>query len=331
MSEGEDNRDGQVLLIFVVVLVVLCAFAVLTVDMGHVMFVDARLQNGADASSLAGLLELWEQRGAGEAEKTCRTLAEAEILNVVQANYPESSCDVLWGYWIDGNFVEDPEDDNGTEGKAIVVDAVKVRARKDATSPGGPTETFFGSLFGFDYVEQQAVATSHYRHPGLIPLTVREEDIAPSEQQFVIYNETETVPGNCGLLDFNGGKNSATETVDWLQNGYDGPFEIDHDTGHIMSEGSPGLKSVAQKPIRDHIVKGDTVTACIYSSVVEQGASASYEVTGFVALTLDSITMDDKKGEEIVSVTATTKSKYISGSGETEGVMRDFMRLELVK
>lgn len=237
---------------------------------------------------------------------------------------------MIRGYWIDGSFSQDPEDDNGTEGKAIVVDSVKICACRDTASPGGPTETFFGSIFGLDYVEQRAVATAHYRHPGLVPLTVLEDDVAPTGQQFVLYNETETVPGNCGLLDFNGGQNSSTETVDWLQNGYDGSFDIDQETGYITSEGSPGLKSVAKKPINYHIKEQDTVTACIYSSVTDQGATAYYTVVGFVAVRLDAITMD-KKVEEIVSVTATTKSKYIPDTGETDGMMREFMRLELVR
>lgn len=330
MWEAHDSRSGQVIVTFVVILAVLCVFAVLTVDMGHIMYVDAGLQNGADASSLACLLEVWEQRAAGEAEKTCRARAEAEALQIVQSNHPGSSCEVVWGYWIDGAFSADPEDDNGTEGKSIFADTVKIRACRDATSPGGPTRTFFGSVFGLDSMEQQAVATAHYRHPGLMPLAVFEDDIAPSGQQFVLYNETETVPGNCGLLDFNGGENSSTETVDWFQNGYHGPFEIDPDTGYISSPGTPGLKSVVKKPISYHITEGDTVTACVYSSVTEQGSSASYTVVGFVAVRLDAITMD-KKGEEIVSVSATTKSKYIPDTGETDGMMRDFMRLELVR
>ena len=330
MRQGTHSRSGQVLITFIAVLAVLCVFAVLTIDMGHIVFVDARLQNGADAAALASLLELWEQRASGESEKTCRDRAEAEALEIVQSNHPGSSCDLIWGYWINGGFSEDPQDDNGDDGKAIVADAVKIRASRDSSSPGGPTDTFFGSVFGLDYVEQEAVATAHYRHPGLMPLSVREEDIPESGHQFILYNDTETVPGNCGLLDFNGGQNSASETTEWLQNGYHGPFDIDPDTGSIVSEGTPGLKSVAKKPIRYHITEGDTVTACVYSSVTEQGANASYNIVGFVAVRLDAITTD-KKDDEIISVTATARSKYIPDTGETDGLMREFMRLQIVK
>lgn len=326
------SRRGQVLVIFTVAVVLLCALAVLAVDMGHVMFSQARMQNAADSASLAALLELWEQRAAGEDEKTARQRAVTEAEELVKANYPECACEVTWGYWVDGAFSLDPEDGNGNEEKAIVVDSVKIRAFRDGSTSAGATPTFFGSVFGLNSVEQAACATAHYRHGGLVPLAVDEKGVLSVAEgdPIVLYNDTETVPGNCGLLDFNGGHNSADEAKEWMYNGYHGPFEVDPETAHIISEGNPGLKSSLKKPIRHHITAGDTVTACVYSSVVRQGANASYDIVGFAAVKITSIQMDEAD-EEIQSVSAEAVSKYVPGTGMTDGSMRDFMRLELVK
>lgn len=325
-------RSGQVVVTFTVAIVVLCALAVLAIDMGHVMFSQARMQNAADSASLAALLELWKQRADGEQEKTARARAEAEAEALVEANYPECEYEITWGYWIDGGFSLDPSDDNGDEGKAIVVDSIKVRAYRDDTSPAGPTPTFFGSLFGLNAVQQAAQATAHYRHDGLVPLAVDENTVvsANAGDTITLYDETETVPGNCGILDFNGGKNSAEEAKEWMYSGYSGPFEVDADTAHILSEGSPGLKSVLKQPIQYHINEGDVVTACVYSNVTPQGANATYEIVGYTAVRITALQMDDKN-QEIVSVDAETAGRYVPGTGMTDGSMRDFMRLELVK
>lgn len=322
----EENRSGQVVIVFAGALVVLCAIAALTCDVGNLVGSQQRMQNAADSAALGALLELWEQRAAGNGEGTAHQEATHQAERLVQSNYSECATNVTLGHWVDGAFVEYDKDG----AVAVVPNAVKVRASRGESAPGGQLSTFFAGLFDVNRVSQRAEAIARYQHLGLAPLSVYEPDVPGKGGSFTLYNDTETAPGNCGILDFNGGENSLDEARDWLYYGYFGHFAIDPQTGYITLSGSTGLKSALKKPINYHIQEGDTVVACVYRSISGQGDGVTYEIVGFVAAVIDNITLD-KKGDEIISVSAHTVSSYEPGTGNTEGSMRNFMKLQLME
>jgi hypothetical protein len=241
-------------------------------------------------------------------------------------NHDGCGLDLTWGHWIDGAFVPKSE----STGPVIAVNAVKVEPFRRDEAPAGPVDTFFAKLIGIDQVHQKATAVARYQHRGLSPFAVDEDDVPGQGQSFVMYNDSETAPGNCGVLDFNGGENSLAEAKEWAYNGYFGPFLIDPATGDMTVEGCTGLKSALKQPIRSHITEGDVVVICIYNSVSGVGAGVGYNIIGFCSAVIESITTDGSD-DEIISVTSRLVSKYIHGSGDTEGTMRNFMALQLME
>ncbi len=322
------SRRGQVLIVFAGSLLVLCMLAALACDVGHLIRSRARLQNSADAASLAALLELWEQRGAGATEDDAQAAAEQEARRIVQENYSASDAEVTFGYWMDGSFSADTS--GSGSGPAIVVNAVRVEAFRGSSTAGGATPTVFARVMGIERVEQGALATARYKHPGLIPLTVYEPDVPQAGQLFTIYNDSSTAPGNCGLLNFDGGSTDTVEAKEWFYNGYHGSFSVDPDSGLIDCSGTTGLKSALKQPINHHIAEGSVLVACVYRTVSGVGAGASYEIAGFSAIVIEDIQLDSQ-GDEIETVTARLQSKYIPGTGDTDGTMRDFMLLQLME
>lgn len=327
MSLSENRaRQGQVVVVFAVALVLLCVVAAFAVDTGNLVSTQSRLQNAADSAALAAMLELWEQRAAGASESNCRTAAEAEAARLISKNFPGAGIDVAWGHWQDGHFVTITSEST----PAIVVDAVRVQAERSDSKGSESTMMSFASLFGVDSVEQAAVSTARYQHRGLVPISVYEPDVPAKGQSFTLYNDTETAPGNCGLLNFDGGSESLDKLRNWLDYGYHGDFDIEPDSESITIDGSTGLKSALARSFRDHIAAGSVLVTCVYRSVSGVGSGVTYEIVGFAAVIVEEVTMD-KKEEELLSVKARAVSKYAPGTGETEGLMRDFMKLQIME
>jgi hypothetical protein len=82
-----------------------------------------------------------------------------------------------------------------------------------------------------------------------------------------------SVNGNWGLLDFNGGSNSTTDAVQWVQHGYDGVVEIGDlilgSTGAVSS--SIGIESMF----------GKSVLIALYDRAEGSGSAATFRISGF--------------------------------------------------
>ncbi len=315
-------RTGQMLVIFCGAAVVLLCLAAISIDVGHLTASHGRVQNAADAASLAALLELWEHRSSGANEAEARAAAQAEAEAIAWKNYPEVGVYVDFGVWDGSSF--------SAADLAMAANSAKVRAFRNEDSPGGPDRTFVAGIMGINTVDQWAPAIARFKHRGLIPFAIDEESLVPPGETLTLYDDTEEAPGNCGLLDFDGGENSNSDLMDWTTNGYIAPFSIDPEVGSVLVEGCTGLKSALKVPIGQHISEGDEVVACIYRTVSGVGANATFEVIGFCTVILTGLQMSEG-GDEIEFVTAEVVSKYIVGTAETEGTMRNFMHLQLVE
>jgi hypothetical protein len=318
------RRSGQVLILAPAMLIALCLAAVISVDVGHLCTSKARLQNGADAAALAAILELWEQRVHHDSsdENSCRNAANNEAGTIAVINASGSACQVEWGTWHGGVFT--PLD------ASFSADAARVRAVRDPDAPGGPVRTFFSRLVGLGEVSEDARAVATFRPRGMMPFAVDEDSLVPPGQSLVLYDDTETAPGNCGLLDYDGGENSADDIKNWSKDGYWGDIYIDPTVGYLLIAGTTGLKSNVTSSLDYHITRGLPVTCCVYRHVTGTGSGAEYTIVGYVAVRIDDYQMN-ATGDDIVSVTTTLLGSYIVDSGSTEGMLTGFVELELVE
>lgn len=86
------------------------------------------------------------------------------------------------------------------------------------------------------------------------------------------------VGGNWGILDFNGGANSTSETINWVQNGWAEPLDV----GDIVVGSPGGLTS----SIGIDTMIGQTVLIALFDQALASGSNANYRITGFVQAVL---------------------------------------------
>jgi Flp pilus assembly protein TadG len=90
------------------------------------------------------------------------------------------------------------------------------------------------------------------------------------------------VPGNWGVLDFNGGANSNNDTKDWVQNGYPGmvtaPSSVPGDPGAFSNSLNTALNTLK--------TSGEVFQLPVYDSAAGNGNNAQFSVIGFVSVVL---------------------------------------------
>ncbi len=317
------RRAGQVAVLFALFLGLIAIMAALAVDTGMLAFSHTRAQNAADAGALTAMLELWDQRAAGEGETQSRHAAAAAAAAVVSENYPALRTQTEFGKWQDGTFTKlvSPHPAHAAE----------VTVYRDESSPGGPDEPFFAGVCGIHEVEQVARAVSRFDRPGLCPFGVWEGELVSLGGLMMMYNDQQVAPGAFGLLDFDGGENSASDLSEWTLNGYFGQFYIDPEVGSFHVWGCTGLKTSLKAPVSWHIQEGDQVIVCIYRGISGQASWTDFEIVGYAAMVITSHSFAGENQEEYASITARLVGYYFFGTGETAGTMRDFMDLALVQ
>ena len=154
-------RKGAVTVFVAVLLVVLLGCAALAVDMGYLYVARTELQRAADAGALAGaqglgrsadnpfdeFIYIWSIYNQAEAAAEANTCAGVAVSI-------EKMTDVQIGY------LNDPRDLDGTL-QTVPLDqcnAVKVTARRTASSPGGALGLFFGPVLGISHSDVSATA-----------------------------------------------------------------------------------------------------------------------------------------------------------------------------
>ena len=277
------NRDGQILVIAVVAVLVLLVVAALTIDAGFAFCTRAELQNAADAAALAGAQELVAQREGGHAEAPARSAAAAEAQAFVEANSAGAGSEIAFG----------TRDGNGEfigQGDGVAAAVLSVRTFRDANAPAGPVRLFFAPLMGVDTlsVTGQAECETDTKvmtvNSDLSPFAVYEGDIVPAGQTMTFYEHEQVVPGCYGLLDFNGGAHGTPELREWILYGYDGGLTIDPELGYIWVGGDPGFRASLKSALEERL--GDPLVVCVYDQVTGQGSNAQFRVTAFLGITL---------------------------------------------
>lgn len=102
------------------------------------------------------------------------------------------------------------------------------------------------------------------------------------------------VPGNWGVLDFDGGSNSNSDTKKWIADGYPGSVSADETFG-----GNPGVPSTAMR-LGDLV--GQSVVLPVFGNARKQGSNAQYDVAGFVKVRLVDVTLSGSENKRNIKV-----------------------------
>jgi len=287
------RRAGQVVALAPVMLAVIGGIVALTADVGSMFVEKARLQNAADAASLAAAYVLVERRASGATEGDARAAALTEATAIKQANRAEAGLNVQFGCWQNGTFA--------TAGMGTPATAVKVTTTRNQNAPGGCVTLSFARLLGIRTCDVAALAACEATSQiggflgGLRPFAVDRHCLAPIGQVITFYDQEKVAPGNFGLLDLNGGANSTPELARWIHYGYDGEVTVGAG-GYCWISGDPGWRAALKDDIQ--AIWGEEIFVPVYDEVIDNGGNASYRIVGFAGIT-------------ITDSNLTAKTKYI--------------------
>jgi len=147
-SNGPKKTRGGILILVVTMLVALCGFAALSVDLGLVFVVRSQLQNAADSAALTGVGYLYPSNAAGTPNWS---LAQTKALSIIPLNKAEGvpliSGDIVTGYW-NMTGINSGLNPSGSVRGPNDVPAIQVTVSKSAGKNGGPVNLFFGPAVG---------------------------------------------------------------------------------------------------------------------------------------------------------------------------------------
>lgn len=126
-------------------------------------------------------------------------------------------------------------------------------------------------------------------------------------QQFTvgITGDCGGVPGNWGVLDFDGGSNPTTDLQRWIDQGWSGTVRV----GQEFS-GDPGIPSPA---LRMDSVIGRVISVPVYDRVRYEGSNSIYRVSSFVTMEVVSVQLSGSSSSRNVVVRFATAT--VGGPG----------------
>ena len=298
----QNLRSAQVMVIAVAIFVVVGLLAVGMIDVGYILVCRARLQNAADATALAAAQQHVGDSNAGVSEGNAREAAHDEGEVFTDLNWEAARCEIAFGAYQDGAFVEQED--------SVQATAVQARTVRDGAAPGGALGMFFAPLVGINSMDVDAVAVAGVSsgirtiRGSLAPFGVEESSMGAEGEEMDIYpdgNAKLNIPGNFGCLDLDGGSNQTQDLIDWLNEGYPGEVTIDPEVGYVWIRGNPGLVGALNAPVTAKI--GDVIFVAIYDQINDLGGNnADFRIVKFAAVKiLDAqITGNDKRIHALV-------------------------------
>lgn len=150
------DQKGLALIYIALLMVAICGFIGLAVDMGYMYVAKGQLQNAADAAALAGASGLPDQTDARNKAKSF-----AEINPVVpgpDTKVAVSPGDITLGNW--NSARPSAPADLRFQADIPPINAVKVQARRTEGSIGGPVELFFSRVIDPGWSQMGVLATA---------------------------------------------------------------------------------------------------------------------------------------------------------------------------
>lgn len=280
---------GAVLIIVAVGMIGVLGMAALAVDLGNAWSNDRRLNTSSDAAALAGAVEILDGGTAEEAVEACE--------DYLERNHPQATGTCMVDVEEGVVRIEATAPVEYAFAPVLGIDDGEVASVSEATiQPGGaPSMIVGGGMRPFGVCIYALEALIEDESPGWAgdgDLALRIPYGKDSQTQAC----GGSVPGNWGMVDFNGGSNSNSETKDWVEFGYDGPVTIDldgsgcpngtdddgcyeGDTGAFSNSLGGGLSSL--------VSSGEIFTIPIFdSNQGGNGANAIWHIVGFLRIRL---------------------------------------------
>ena len=116
------------------------------------------------------------------------------------------------------------------------------------------------------------------------------------------------VPGNWGILDFDGGANRNTDTKYWARNGYDGPVSI----GDII-EGDTGAISNSLNSELNYLRTVDHFTLPVFDVANNNGANSEFRISNFVVVRLEDFEVTGNQDDRWLEIEFL--SEVVQGTG----------------
>lgn len=157
------DRRGAITVLSAILLTVMLAFVAFTTDVGLVFLTRTQLQATADASALAGTMELLER------SQLTGVYDSGSIINAVQTSVQSvgalnptgrtsmqiATADIVCGY------LADPKDPNSVFATTTPYNSVRVTARRNAQT-NGAVNLFFAPAIGTKTADLQATTTATF-------------------------------------------------------------------------------------------------------------------------------------------------------------------------
>jgi Flp pilus assembly protein TadG len=265
--DPRDGERGAVAVIIAIVLVLIMSMAAFALDTGNGWQTRRQLIVATDAAALAAAAT-YAEGGDG-----CAGVPST----FVSANVPAAS-------------VTSCTFTNVEPGKGYVTVQAKT-----------PLHYSFAGVMGFGDRDVHSSTTAAFGLPlavtGLRPLalcnasdayeTWLASDMATPFTVTITYSKDSpgdcgaNVPGNWGVLDFDGGANSNNDTREWVENGYPGlvdPGLVPGDPGGFSNSLGTALNSL--------VTSGEIFQLPVYDSADFNGSNAQFNVIGFVSVVL---------------------------------------------
>ena len=288
---GDDR--GAVSALVALAIVPIIAVTAVGVDGGRVFVENQRIKTASEAGAMAAAAD-WVHNG---------TPCTAAALSYVSANADStaiSNCSTT-----------------GTRYAGVVT----VTASKNVSA-------LFGSIIGHESSTVDSSASVRIGAVGgvggLRPTALCEDSAALTAWRASGFSTTQIftvnfegtcagVPGNWGVLDFDGGSNRTIDLQKWIDQGYPGVISV----GQEVS-GDPGIPSPA---LHMDTVVGKTVTVPVYDQMQLQGSTSIFRVSSFVRMEIISATLNGSASSRNVAVRF--KAEPIAGAQTGTGVVNN--------
>lgn len=253
------NRQGSIVVLAAVFLVVVIAFLAFSIDFGHIVVAESEMQNAADAGAMSGVRALFSNGGSQSDDddddqkyhydSRAAAIAAAKTWAAKNTAAGESVVvndeDVEIGRWDDdtATFAVIPADSDQSP------NAVRVTCRRTGAR-GNPLRLFFTPVLGTDHANLTVSATARIKSSrcgliiGLTQVTMSGSSHTDSyRSENGLYNATSA--GDEGHVCSNGDiKMSGSTAING--NGHPGP---DHEVNSSSSIGVTGSTSPLEQPI----------------------------------------------------------------------------------
>lgn len=288
--QGIDSKDrGAITAMTSLALLPIFAVLAVGVDGGRVFVENQRVKTSSEAAAMAA---------AGEWARTGTPCAQSALSYVAENSGAESisSCST-----------------SGTRFTGVVT----VNVSKNVSA-------LFGSLIGRESSTVESSASVRVAPvgsmTGLRPTALCESSAAlvawrasgfSTSQVFTVdFNNTcAGIPGNWGVLDFDGGSNRTPDLQNWIDNGYPGKVAVGEEFN-----GDPGIPSPA---LHVDTVVGETITVPVFDSARLQGSTSIFRISSFV--TMDVISEQLNGSASTRNIAVRFRSQPLGGAQTSAG------------